>query len=101
MRLELPNGVVLRLGRDLDQAPPESLRALVNPELRELFSRVVPAGDGGRGSGATDWADFAERMHYIAVLFRTRAETADLFGPPFTPEQVAVIDAGRRPDGRL
>jgi hypothetical protein len=101
MRLELPNGVVLRLGRDLDQAAPASLRTLVNPELRDLFSRLVPATDGGSGSGATDWADFTERMHFIAMLFRIQAEMAELFGPPFTAEQVAAIDAGRRPEGRL
>ncbi len=98
MTLELPHGVVLRLGRDLPGAPPPRLATLARPELIELMARVTPPSGG---SGAEDWADFVERMHFIAVLFRTQAENGDLLEPPFTAEQVAAIDAGQRPGGRL
>jgi hypothetical protein len=101
MRLELPTGEVLRLGRDLPRRFPSSLAAVTHPELRELLARLDPTPDSPRGTGTEDWADFGQRMHYIADLFRCLAEEAALFDPPFTPEQVAALEAGRRPSGKL
>ena len=101
MRLELPGGRVLRLGRDLAQSFPLSLRTIKHPELRELLTRIDPTPDTMRGTGADDWADFPDRMHFIADLFRGFQEDRALLGPPFTPEQVAALQAGRRPSGRL
>jgi hypothetical protein len=40
-------------------------------------------------------------MHYIVHLFRAYAETAALFSPPFTAEQLARVHAGTVPDGDL
>ena len=101
MTLELPHGVVLRLGRDLDGSVPDALRTIDLLELAGLLSRLARSRGGATGSGARDWADFAERIYFIAVLFRSRAESVELFDPPFGVEQLAAIDAGRRPDGRL
>lgn len=81
MALELP-GETLRLGRDLAGEFPEALRRPENPELREVLALVDPTPDSLRGSGARNWADFRERMHFIADLFRARQHTVALFDPP-------------------
>jgi hypothetical protein len=47
------------------------------------------------------WADLADRLHFIVELFRCYADTADLFEPPFTPEQTAQLKAGGVPAGQL
>lgn len=101
MTLTLPRGVRLRLGEDLNAQFPETLRELSNPDLLALLARLDPTPDSLRGSGAADWADLPERLHYIIDLFRCYQETADLFDPPFTPAQVAELVAGRLPDGDL
>jgi hypothetical protein len=80
---------------------PPHLVTPADPELVALLAPITSPGDGTQGSGAADWAQFAERMHFIATLFRTHAEDTSLFEPPFTPQQVAVLDAGRRPEGQL
>jgi hypothetical protein len=59
---------------------------------------VPPALDD---CGARDWSELAQRMHYIAHLFRAFHERADLASPPFTPAQVERIRAGTLPDGDL
>jgi hypothetical protein len=53
-----------------------------------------------RGSGADNWSDLNDRMHFIADLFRAYQEWPQLFDPAFTPAQVLEIKAGRKPDGR-
>lgn len=101
MRLELPGGRMLRLSRDLAQSFPLTLRKIAHPDLREILTRIDPTPDALRGTGAEDWADFPERMHYIADLFRGFQEDRSLLGSPFTPAQVASLRAGRMPSGRL
>jgi hypothetical protein len=101
MRLELPGGRVLRLGRDLSRSFPLSLRTIEHPELRELLKLIDPTRDSVLGSGAEDWADFNERMHFIADFFRGFQEDRSLLEPPFTPAQMNAMLAGRRPIGRL
>jgi len=100
MTLSVP-GQVLDLGRDVPGTFPDDLRTITNAELRALLERVDPTPDTTRGSGARDWANLDQRIHYIADLFRVYQERPELFDPPFTPEQVAVIEAGGRPAGRL
>ncbi|MCH9681856.1 MAG: hypothetical protein K0V04_10515, partial [Deltaproteobacteria bacterium] len=51
--------------------------------------------------GALDWVELDQRMHYILVLFRARAQDQRLFAQPFTAEQRDIIVAGRVPDGPL
>jgi hypothetical protein len=65
------------------------------------MAQVDPTPDTTRGSGARDWSDLKQRIHFIADLFRVYQEKAKLLGPPFTPEQVTVLKAGGRPAGRL
>jgi len=101
MTLALPSGVVLRLGRDLSLDFPESLRQLANPELLQFLQKHNLSSDDLRGSGAQDWADLPERLHFILDLFRCYAERADLFDPPFSQEQLRAMLDGQMPEGRL
>lgn len=98
MTLALPNGEVLRLGQDLrSEHPIEALRHIDDPELRALLHEVDPTPDNAQGSGAEDWADFYDRIHFIADMFRAYQEQRYLFDAPFTPEQAALIEAGVLP----
>ncbi len=98
---EHPGGLALRLGRDLQRPFPTALATLADPELQDLVARLDPTPQSLAGSGAEDWAVFADRIHFIADYFRSFQEEAALLGPPFTGEQVAELLAGRRPSGRL
>jgi hypothetical protein len=80
---------------------PAELRSIDNTDLRELLARVDPTPDTTRGSGARDWSDLNERIHYIADLFRVYQRNAELHSAPFRAEQAALIKAGARPAGRL
>jgi hypothetical protein len=101
MTITLPSGVQLRLGDDLQSAFPETLRDIANPELRALLAGIDPTPNSPLASGAADWADLADRLHFIVDLFRCYQENADLLAAPFTPEQVAAFKAGKRPTGWL
>jgi hypothetical protein len=65
------------------------------------LARVDLTADSLRGSGAEDWANFAERMHFIADFFRVYQTRQQLFEAPFTTRQAALIKSGERPDGSL
>jgi hypothetical protein len=101
MTLGFPHGVRLRLGDDLTARFPEALRQINNPDLRTLLERIDPTPDSLRETGAVDWASLPDRLHFIADLFRCYEETPELAGPPFTPDQVTQVKAGRRPHGPL
>ena len=101
MTLHLSNAEVLRLGRDLSNSFPESLAQISNPMLKEVLARVDLSPDNLTGSGADDWASFADRMHFIADFFRGYQEHARLFDAPFTDLQAALIKSGKRPEGFL
>ena len=100
MTLALP-GEVLSLARDVPGAFPADLRMIDNRDLRALLGLIDPTPDSTRGSGAEDWSNLAERIHFIADLFRVYQARPTLQRAPFTAEQVAVIKSGRRPAGRL
>jgi hypothetical protein len=101
MSITLPNGVRLRLGQDLAAGFPESLQEISSPELRAWLEEHDPTPDSPRGSGAVDWANLPDRLHFIIDLFRCYQERAELLGPPFTAEQVAALQAGKVPSGKL
>ena len=100
MTLHMP-GTVLRLGTDVPGEFPPELRQLDHTELRALLAKIDPTPDSTARSGATDWADLGERMHYIADLFRCWHARRELHSAPFTDAQVALIRQGRRPPGDL
>lgn len=97
MSMELA-GDPIRLRDDVAPEYPEALRSIEHPELRELIARLEQPG---QRSGVDDWADFADRMHYILMLFRTRQEDPKLFDPPFHAADIAAFQAGRLPAGRF
>jgi hypothetical protein len=101
MTLASPMGPPLRLGHDLLAPIPENLRQIINAELLALLAQIDPTPNSVRDSGADDWADFQERMHFITDFFCVYQEEHQLFDPPYTPAQVQVIKAGGRPEGRL
>ncbi len=97
MSIDLGTAVRLQLGSDLGAEFPPSLREIVLPELRDLLARIDPTPDSGRGSGAADWADLDDRIHFIADMFRCFQESPFLFDPPFTAAQLDQLAAGERP----
>jgi hypothetical protein len=101
MTIGLPRGVRLRLGDDLGAEFPPSLNRITNPELQTLLALVDPTPNSARESGAVDWADLPDRIHFIADMFRCYQESPDLLEPPFAPDQVVALKAGHLPGGRL
>jgi hypothetical protein len=101
LMIELPRGVRLRLGDDVPAEFPASLQHIALPDLRALLERLDPTPDSTRGTGAVDWSDLPDRLHFIIDMFRCYQESADLFEDPFTPEQVGILKQGRVPEGRL
>jgi hypothetical protein len=81
MELELPKER-LRLGHDLRGAMPDPLLELHDPELRELLTALDPTPDSLAETGAADWTSFAERIHFILDLFRSRHFDVTLFETP-------------------
>jgi hypothetical protein len=101
MTIGLPHGNQLHLGEDLRADFPPSLQQIINPDLRLLLARIDPTPDSTRESGAEYWGDLPDRLHFIADMFRCFALTPDLQEPPYSPEQVAALNDGRLPSGRL
>lgn len=101
MAISLPSGVLLSLGEDLAAAFPDSLKLIVNPDLRLLLDKYDPTPDSPFASGVFDWADLADRLHFIIDLFRCYQENQNLFEPPFSAEQVLAINSATLPGGRL
>ena len=101
MTLTLAGGAYLRLGRDLKAPYPARLEQIDDAELTALLTTVDPTPDSLAESGAVDWGDLGERLHFIAEMFRCYQETAMLLEAPFAPDQVAVLGRGQVPDGVL
>ncbi len=85
MELDFPKGVLLHLGKDLKANFPPSLQKLTNPDLIALLQKIDPTADSLADTGATDWANLGDRLHFIADMFRCYHENADLLSPPFEP----------------
>jgi hypothetical protein len=101
MTLHLSGTEALRLGRDLSGQFPDVLGQIANARLREMLARIDLTPDSLIDSGADDWANFPDRMHFIADFFRLYQERRQLFDAPFTSQQAVLIKSGRRPDGPL
>jgi hypothetical protein len=101
MTLTMPPSHRLHLGHDLVATFPLNLQQPENPELVNLLVQIDPTQNSLTESGATDWADLKERLHYIADLFRSYHEKKELFTEAFTPQQLELINAGKLPGGEL
>jgi hypothetical protein len=101
MVLWIPPGIWLRLGNDLTAEFPETLHHLTHAELSAMMGQLDPTPDSVLESGALDWADLPDRIHFIADLFRCYEFSPDLLAPPFTPLQVAALKRGQLPTGSL
>jgi hypothetical protein len=85
---------VLALGQNLADQFPEALRKPSDADLVALLAEFEPVAPEPDDCGAHDWADFHQRMHYIAHLFRAFHLDKNLARAPYTPEQVAAFGAG-------
>jgi hypothetical protein len=105
MSIYLPTGA-LRLGSDVkpskrDESFPPDLQQIQSERVLEILARYDRSGDTLRRSRANDWSDLDDRMNFIVDLFRSYQQTTALFGPPFSAEQMAALDDGRIPEGKL
>ena len=94
MELGFPKGILLHLGKDLKAHFPAHLKHLTNPQLIALLKKVDPTPDSLTDTGAVDWANLYDRLHFIVDLFRCYQESPVLLGPPFGAEEVAAMKAG-------
>jgi hypothetical protein len=101
MTLTLPPDLRLSLGRDLNKPYPEALTRISCTSLLTLLSEIDPTPDSVAQSGAIDWADLRERIHFIAELFRCYHIEPVLHNAAFTPQQVGAMQEGKLPAGRL
>jgi hypothetical protein len=101
MMLHLAGTEVLRLGRDLEGTFSQQLGQIRNSGLRELLEQVDITPNSLDQTGAKDWADFTDRMHFIADFFRVYQARQELFEAPFTTAQVELLKSGAKPSGRL
>jgi hypothetical protein len=101
MTITLPPDVRVHLGSDLPGEFPASLQQVDLDDLCSLLASFDPMPDSPGGTGAVDWSNLRERLHFIADLFRCYQETEALFDAPFSAEQVAELQQGKVPQGRL
>lgn len=96
MRYRMPKEEI-RLGRDLiaqngKKLFPVHLQTIEHPELKELLASLGGEQREKTGRGATDWADFKQRMEFIIALFRSRQSDTSLFSTPI-PQRPVGDDA--------
>ena len=78
MGINLPAGTVTflfidiegstRLGEDLTAPFPLLPEHIANPNLLALLREIDPTQDSTRGSGAKDWGNLHNRLHFIADI---------------------------------
>src|SRR5690606_27790854 len=96
-----PDGQEISLHKDIPsraQVFPDDLLELDDPDLLDLLRRFDSHLDTMLLSGANNWADLNDRMGFIVDLFRSRQQDLALFGPPFKPPQLALMERGIVPD---
>ncbi len=82
MELDFPQGARLPLGKDLQAHFPASLQQISHPELLALLDKIDPTPNDLAQTGATDWADLHDRLHFIADMFRSYQERKELLELP-------------------
>ena len=100
MTLNLPHESLL-LCKDLQRTYPTALSSLSCKDLVELMAKIDTTPESLKESGAEDWADLNDRMHFITELFRCYQFDEQLYQPAFKPEQVEAMKRGEVPMGRL
>lgn len=100
MTLNLPHECLL-LSKDLQRTYPEMLSSLSCKDLVELMAKIDTTPESLKESGAEDWADLNDRMHFITELFRCYQFDEQLYQPAFKLEQVEAMKRGEVPMGRL
>jgi len=101
MTLHIPTNELLKLGEDLQRKFPQRLERISSTTLIELLNKIDPTPDSVKESGAKDWGDLSDRIHFIADLFRTYFEYSPLSNQPFSNEQVEILKKGIKPEGNL
>jgi hypothetical protein len=101
MTLFIPVNELLKLGEDLREKFPKRLAHISDQKLKELLNKIDPTPDSLKESGAKDWGDLSDRIHFIADLFRAYFEHPQLYNQPFADEQVRMLKDGRRSGGNL
>jgi hypothetical protein len=102
LHLNLPGNETLHLRSDV---PPPLGKPLYPPDLQELSNPAALAileefgadTPTAIGTGATDWSNLVQRMHYILVLFRSRQLESILLSEAFSSAQQSDLAAGRMP----
>jgi len=79
MTLEIPPHHRLHLSRDIVGEFPLALQHPTLPDLCQLLERLDPSPNSVIESGAVDWANLPERLHFILDFFRCFHETGHLF----------------------
>lgn len=105
MTIALPTET-LRLGMDVPPLPngrpfPADLTTLQLAALTAVLATVDRTPNSAHRSAARDWGNLADRMNYIADLFRSRQQEASLYQQPFSDAQVEEIRHGRVPPAPL
>ncbi|MBW8682837.1 hypothetical protein [Chitinophaga rhizophila] len=100
MTLTFPHERLL-LSKDLQRAYPTVFTTLSCTDLVQLMTKIDTTPDSLKESGAQDWADLTDRMHFITELFRCYHFDEQLYQPAFTPAQVETMKRGEVPMGRL
>lgn len=85
----------------LDVKEEPSLLERVRRRLASLIGLGHPETPSLLAAAAHDWVDLSQRMRFILVLFRSRADDAHLASPPFDAAQRDAILGGRVPAGPL
>ena len=105
MSLTLPNRD-LRLGQDVIPPTgvirfPPDLITLENERVKELVLHFNRDLNTLSGSAAENWASLSDRMSFIVELFRSHQQYKRMFEAPFSDDQMAAIEAGHLPAGKL
>ena len=73
---------------------PALLKQISYPDLLTLLEQVDPNPDSLAGTGAADWADARTAALHRGPIPLLPGDSG-LWEPPFTPDQVAALKAGR------
>lgn len=96
----------LKVGKDL-VAPtgmfnfPPELLLIENPRCQDLLLKFEGGATTLSGSAAGNWGSLMDRMHFLAAFFRSYQSYQSLHKKPFQDSQIALIEAGKFPDGPL